>query len=72
MTLKVVRKPPVILKIVPKAGYELYSGEIQPMRVNEGRSRYLLLLAEQSLELVSVFKEASRNFTCIFLFNNQV
>jgi hypothetical protein len=26
-------------------------------------------LTEQSLELVSVFKEESRNFTFIFLFN---
>jgi hypothetical protein len=46
----------------------MYSGEIQLMRVNEGRSRYLLLLAEQSLELVSVSKkhaETSIVFFCL-------
>ncbi len=45
-------KPPVILKIVPKAGYGIYTGEN----------------SEQILEIVNVFKEARRNVVFIFLF----
>ncbi len=65
-------------KIVPKAACDsencsesrprMYTGEIQPMRVTESRNRNLMRLTEQSLELVSVFKEPSRNFTFNFLF----
>ncbi len=42
--------------------------EIHPVRMKESRNRNrnLMRLTEQSLELVSVFKEASRNFTFIF------
>jgi hypothetical protein len=47
------------------------TGEIQPMRVKECRNRNLMRLTEQSLELVSVLKGASRNFTLIFLFTSQ-
>jgi hypothetical protein len=47
----------------------MYTREIQPMRVKKRRNRNLMRLTEQSLELGSVFKEESRNFTFIFLFN---
>ncbi len=42
----------MILKIVPKAGYGIYTGEN----------------SEQMLEKISVFKEACRNVVFIFLF----
>ncbi len=54
---KLFRKPSVILKIVPKAGHEMYTREIQKMRAKERRNRNVMRLTEQSLGLlVSVFK----------------
>ncbi len=46
------------------ASVKSLSGENQPIN----QIRILMRLSEQSLELVSVFKEASKNFTIIFLF----
>jgi hypothetical protein len=40
-----------------------------PMRAKESQNRNLIRLSEQLLELVSVFKEASKNFILIFLQN---
>jgi hypothetical protein len=38
--------------------------------VKEGNpAKNLIWISDHSLELVSVFKEASKNFTFIFLFN---
>jgi hypothetical protein len=75
------REPPVTLKVVRKAACDsencseswpwMYTRDIHPMRVKESRNINLLQLAKQSLELVSVFKEASRNLTFIFMFNKQ-
>jgi len=46
--------PPVIMKIVPKAGYEctivhLYTGKNGPMRAKQSRNRNLMRLTEQLL-----------------------
>jgi hypothetical protein len=38
-----------------------------PMRAKESRNRNMMRLPEQSLELVSIFKEARRNFIFNFL-----
>ncbi len=35
-----------------------YTGENQPMRAKESWNRNLIQLSEQSLELISIFKEA--------------
>jgi hypothetical protein len=59
----------VILKIVPKAGYECTQEKNRPMRANESRNRNLMPLSEQIFELVSAFKEASKNFILIFVLN---
>ncbi len=45
------------------------TGENQPMRAKESRSRNLMRLSEQSSELVNVFKEACNNFVIIKLIN---
>jgi hypothetical protein len=39
------------------------------MRAKESRTGNVMRLSVQFLELVNVFKEASRNFIFIFLFN---
>jgi hypothetical protein len=58
----------VILKIVPKAGYDECTLEkIDQIRAKESLNRDLMRLSEQLSELVSVFKEASKNCTLIFL-----
>jgi hypothetical protein len=36
----------------------MYTGENQPMRAKESWNRNLMQLSEQSLELISIFKEA--------------
>jgi hypothetical protein len=45
----------------------MYSRKNWPMRVKESLNRNLMCLTEQLSELVSVFKEASKNFILIFL-----
>jgi hypothetical protein len=47
----------------------MYTGENSLMSAEESQRRNLLRLSEQFLELVSVFKEASKNFILIFLLN---
>jgi hypothetical protein len=37
------RKPPVIQKIVPKAGHKCKKGQIQSMKVKESRNRNYVL-----------------------------
>jgi hypothetical protein len=49
----------VILKIFPKAGNDIYTGENRPLTPKESQSDAAF---KQSSELVSVFKESSRNF----------
>jgi hypothetical protein len=63
--LKVVPKPACDSEIVPKAGY-VCALKNWPMRAKESLNRNLMRLSEQLLELVSVFKEASKNFILIF------
>jgi hypothetical protein len=62
----------VSLKVVPKAACDpenfSESRPKEPMREKENRNRNLKRLSEQSLELLSVFKKASRNYMLIFLF----
>jgi hypothetical protein len=56
-TSDLFRKPPeahVILKIVPKAGYEC-TQENQPMTAKESRDRKLTWVSEQYLDVVSAF-----------------
>jgi hypothetical protein len=62
--------PPVIPKIVPNAGHEctLYTREIQSMRVKESRKSDAAY--GTIFRISSVFKEAIRNFTFNFQFNN--
>jgi hypothetical protein len=49
--------PPVILKIVPKAGYECSLEKTDPMRARESLKRNLMRLSEQLLELVKRSKQ---------------
>jgi hypothetical protein len=46
----------------------MFTGENRPMREKQSRNRSLMRLSEQSLEKVSVFKEAIRNILLFFLF----
>ncbi len=59
--LKLFRKPPEILKIVPNAGHDKYTGENQPMRVKERRFGTSFR--------ISVFKKASRNIKNFLFYN---
>jgi hypothetical protein len=61
-----VLKPPLILKIVPKAGHE-YMPEKVDYEKEGNPEKNLIRISDHSLELVSAFKEASKNFTFIFL-----
>ncbi len=45
----------------------IHSGKIRSMKANESRNINLMRLSEQLLEIVSVFNEASKNLTFIFL-----
>ncbi len=48
----------------------MYTGENLPMRAKESRNRnFLMRLSEQSLELVTGFKEARRDLIYIFIFH---
>jgi hypothetical protein len=48
----------------------MYARKNLPMRAKESLKRNLMRLLEQLLELVSVFKELSKNFISIFLENS--
>jgi hypothetical protein len=66
------QKPPAILKIVLKAGVDIYTGENLQMTVQENQDiKILMRLLEQSLDLVCVFKETSRNFSKFIFFTRQ-
>jgi hypothetical protein len=61
--LKMFRKLPVVLNIIPKATYDVFTGKNRSKRpIKKIRNRNLMRLSEQLLEMVSVFMEASRNF----------
>jgi hypothetical protein len=45
----------------------MYTGEMGPMREKESGIRNLMLLSEQCLELLTVFKEAGRDFIFFYL-----
>jgi hypothetical protein len=47
------------------------NGENQPPRVKESRKRNLMRISEQTLELLSVFKDANRNLKKIFTNNKE-
>jgi hypothetical protein len=47
----------------------LDTGENQPMTEREAGTEIMIRLTEQFLELVNIYKEASRNFVHIFLLN---
>jgi hypothetical protein len=55
----------VILKLVPTAKADMFTGEIRPMSEKESR------IQKQSLELTSVYKVATSNFILIFSFKSQ-
>jgi hypothetical protein len=66
VSLKFGPKPACELKIVPKAGYECTVEK----STNESKGKLeqrVMRLTEQFLEIVSVFKEASKKFILIFL-----
>jgi hypothetical protein len=69
----------VIQKIVPEAGYvhkylrkstnsREVNMEIDQWQIRKDRKEILVQLSEKYLELISVFKEASRNFIFTFIF----
>ncbi len=67
----------MVLKIVPEAGHDVHIGKIDlqqrskdgniSMEVKKSWTLILTQLSEQYLELVSVFKEASRDFMLLFI-----
>jgi hypothetical protein len=63
MTLKLFRKLPVILKIVPKASHDHDRQGKQEQKQTT--------LKKQSVELVSVFKNVNRIFLFIVLFKRR-
>jgi hypothetical protein len=60
------RKPPVILKIVPKVA-AMNVHRRNSTNESEGKPEHAAYVT--IFRIVSVFKEASRKFTFIFLFN---
>jgi hypothetical protein len=56
------------VKIVPKAGYE-YTLEKSTNESKGKMEQNWMWLSKQFLELVNIFKEASKNFIFIFLLN---
>jgi hypothetical protein len=62
---KLLGKSPVILKLVPKTGYDMYNGENR-LIIDRIAGTEVMRLSEQSLELVIIFKVASRT---LFLFS---
>ncbi len=52
----------MILKIVPKAGYDMYTSENRPWTAKESRNgtHILMRLAEQSLESAIIFREGKQ------------
>ncbi len=63
---KLFRNPPVILKIVPKASYVPLK---KSTTESKGKPEHKFYAASgQFLEIVSVFKEAIKNFILIFRF----
>jgi hypothetical protein len=59
----------VILNIVLKASYVIVHWRNLPMTAKEGQSRSSDVAVEQSLELVSFFKKASKNSLIFFFFH---
>ncbi len=62
-------KPPAIMKIVPKASHDRYTGEQRQWERRKARTEILMQLSGKSSKLVCVSKEASRNLIFSFLFN---
>jgi hypothetical protein len=58
----------VKVKIVPKAGHE-NTLEKSTNEIKGKMEQNLMRLSEQFLELLCIFKEASKNFILIFLLN---
>jgi hypothetical protein len=64
------RNPPVILKTVPKAGYECTLENIDQLEQRKaGTEIYAACGTIFRITVVSVFTEASENFILIFLLN---
>jgi hypothetical protein len=60
------RKSPVILKIVPKAGHDMYTGENQQMIAKEEKSEVLF---RRLLRIIrNCFQRRKQKFSIIFLF----
>jgi hypothetical protein len=62
---KLFRNPPAILKIVPKASYECSLKKLTIESKGKPEQKFDAAFGKLS-ELVSVFKEAIKNFTLIF------
>ncbi len=58
----VFRQPPVTLKVVPKADFDMYIGENRPMTAKESWNWNLMQLSEKCLELenIYIFIESTR------------
>jgi hypothetical protein len=63
---KLFRKSPVILTIVPKAGHECFLEQFTKERERKPEQKFDAAVGT-IFRLVSVFKEASRNFIFIIL-----
>jgi hypothetical protein len=68
---KIARKGAATLKIFPKAGHDMYNGENRPVSEKECSNRNSDEFPEQSVELVSVFREASINIIHFFSLTRQ-
>ncbi len=69
MTQKVVPKAAYDSENFPIAGHERTQEKNRLMKVKERHNRNMIWFSDQFLELVSVSKEASRNFLLVFLLN---
>jgi hypothetical protein len=72
VTLKVDSKPPVILKIVPKADFDLYSGENQPMTEKESLKRNYDASLRTIFRISKCFQRSKQKlYKLIFYFTRQ-
>jgi hypothetical protein len=59
------------LNILPEAGLESTLEKIDQWEGRKFGTEFLMVLSDQSLKWISIFKEASRRFTFKFLFNKE-
>ncbi len=59
----------MIVKIISKAGYDMFLEKIYQWQQTKAGTEILMELSEKSLEIGTVFKEAGRDLIIIFLFH---